>query len=85
MDKRLKLVNGEVTTVMLSNVDWNKCIFCEGEEDLSCPVDYADRFGGKGYKTLAKNLVEFHRLGQLPSRVELNRFDECDGLEATCM
>ena len=84
MDKSLKLVKGDITTIpTVSPIDWTLCLLCEKvtDESLVCPV--AHTYGGAGYKTLADNLKTLDGLGALPTSVKLNRLDEGDGLEAT--
>ena len=37
---------------------------------------------GRGFKSLAENLVKFNELGKLPKGLQLNRIDEGQGVEA---
>ena len=46
-------------------------------------ADYADRFRGAGYKTIAETLQAFYDLGCLLDDVNLTRMNDGDGLEQT--
>ena len=45
--------------------------------------DYAHRFKGAGYKTIAEAVQAFNDLACLPEDENLTRMDDCDGLELT--
>lgn len=83
MDKSLKLVTCDISAPIVSAIDWSNCFLCEEvtDEKLTCPRDHA--IGGGGYKTLAKTLPAWYKLGQLPSSLKLDRLDDGDGLEST--
>ncbi|KAL9958614.1 hypothetical protein ACROYT_G035654 [Oculina patagonica] len=88
--KPFRIVSSSDITSSLSNksdtpLEWSKCIFCqEGTgKKLVCPADYADRFKGAGYKTIAETSQAFYDLGCLPDDVNLTRMNDGDGLEQT--
>lgn len=88
--KPFRIVSSSDITSSLSNksdtpLEWSKCIFCQEDtgKKLVCPADYADRFRGAGYKTIAETLQAFYDLGCLPDDVNLTRMNDGDGLEQT--
>ncbi len=82
MAKTFKLVNPKLP-VSTCPTNWKLCLVCQEEtgEPLTCPSKSKKKDVGSGYKTLAENLVRFHKLGQLPMRLE--RLDEGQGIEFT--
>ena len=70
-----------------TNFDWNKCIFCQKltREKLICPGLSRKSDVGAGYKTLSDHVSGYKELGALPQCVNLNVWDEGDGVESTCL
>ena len=64
--------------------DWSKCALCQEDtsEVLYCPAESNHGTQGAGYKTIA-DLVGFSRIGCLPRTINLSRFDDGEGIEAT--
>ena len=62
--------------------DWEKCVLCQRDtkETLLCPENSLRVFDGAGYRSLADNLVEFKKIGQLPAHVNFERLDGGVGL-----
>lgn len=77
MKKAFRLVpGGDLTTPVEENDttnDRNKVLFCEKDtsEKLRCPAEFADRFRGVSYATIAENLTSFNDLGYLPLNIKL--------------
>ena len=52
-------------------------------EILSCPADSKRITKGAGYKTVAKNLQAFDKIGCLPKTINLSRLNGGEGIEAS--
>ena len=67
--------------------DWTKCILCQETtaEPLQCPENTrrSDIEFGKGYRTLANNIIQFNELGNLPISIDTERLDEDSGIAPT--
>ena len=55
----------------------------ETEEALRCPAKSTKTPDGSGYVSLAKNLLQFQDLGQMPLELNLDRLNDGSGVEAT--
>ena len=53
----------------------------ETAESLTSPLHSKRKDVGKGYHSLAENLVKFNELGKLPRALQLDRIDEGQGIE----
>lgn len=67
-------------------VDWTKCIFCQ--KDLQkiktvCPANSKKADAGCGYKTLADLVESFREVGGLPEGLNVDSWDERDGIANT--
>lgn len=51
-------------------------------EPLTSSLNSKRKDVGKGYQSLAENLVKFDELGELPRTLHLNRMNEGQGIEA---
>ena len=70
-----------------SNIDWSKCIFCQKilpRNKTTCPANSKKHDIGAGYKSLAEAVNGFKDLGQLPCALNVDAWDEGDGIESTC-
>ena len=65
-------VTQPVTSNPLASLDWELCIFCQGEtaEPLQCPAASKKPDAGAVYRSLADHLTQFHELGELPQQVD---------------
>ena len=71
----------------MSSFDWSKCIFCQREiakVRTVCPSDSKRTDVGCGYASLATAVRGFSEIGELPSGINVEAWDEGDGIEATC-
>ena len=71
----------------VSTIDWSKCIFCQKDLRLVktiCPANTKRSDSGAGYHSLSKDVNRFKEIGQLPPGLHVSRWDEGDGIEATC-
>lgn len=65
--------------------NWSLCAICQDlkAEKLICPAK-TNRMGYvSGYALFSENLVKFYELGCMPVSLNLARFDEGEGIEAT--
>ncbi len=78
-------MDGPQTSGQCLTTNWDLCVVCQKEtvEMLKCPANSARGAEGAGYKTLAKNLEAFDKIGSLPLTLKLSRLDEGQGIEAT--
>jgi len=67
--------------------DWNLCVFCQKhtKTGLECPARSHKAPIGSGYKSLAEHLAQFEMHKSMPLEIDLNRFNDGDGIEATLM
>ena len=65
--------------------NWGLCALCQTDtnEPLQCPARTTKPPIGRGYVTLAENLLQFQELGHMPMHLDLGRLDSGGGLEAT--
>lgn len=72
-------------STLCPTTDWSKCALCQEDtsEVLHCPAESKRGTQGAGYKTIADLLVGFSRIGCLPRTINLSRFDDGEGIEAT--
>ncbi len=86
MSKRFKLVDTTVasTSQQAAHTNWKLCVICQEQttESLTSPAHSKRQDIGRGYKSLAENLVKFNELGNLPRTLQLDRIDEGQGIEA---
>ena len=86
MSKRFKLVDATVasTSQQAAHTNWELCVICQEQttESLTSPAHSKRQDIGRGYKSLAANLVKFNELGKLPRTLQLERIDEGQGIEA---
>src|SRR6218665_441477 len=68
------------------NFNWSLCIFCQKvtRNKTTCPGASKRLDVGSGYKTLSDNVNGFKKIGALPSGLNLNLWNEGDGIEETC-
>lgn len=66
--------------------NWSLCIFCQTvtRDKTICPGDSKKLDAGSGYKTLSDNVSGFQAIGAVPSSINLNLWDDGDGIEETC-
>ncbi len=87
MDKEHKVVSPEQlqSSQLYLTTDWSKCALCQEHtsEVLRCPADSKRDSQGAGYMTMAGLLEGFDKVGCLPRKMNLARFDEGDGIETT--
>ena len=88
MDKPHKVVCQELqlqSSQMYLTTDWSKCALCQehSTEVLHCPADSKRNSQGAGYTTMAGLLEGFDKISCLPRKMNLARFDEGEGIEAT--
>ena len=73
----------------LQSTDWSKCFLCQQviSEILHCSAKskHSDVGVGQGYSTLARNLMHFNELNNLPMPIDPRRLDEGNGIEATLL
>ena len=64
-----------------ADTNWNLCVLCQQEtaEALTSPLQSKRKDVGKGYQTLAENLIKFNELGKLPLNLQLDKIDEGQG------
>ena len=63
----------------MSNFDWSKCIFCQREiakVRTVCPSGSKRTDVGCGYATLATAVRGFSEIGELPSGINIEAWDE---------
>ena len=67
-----------------ADINWELCVVCQENtaESLTSPLHSKRKDVGKGYQSLAENLVKFKELGKLSTNVQLDRMDEGQGIEA---
>ena len=65
--------------------DWSMCVLCQENtsEVLRCPAESKRNTQGAGYKTIADLLEGFNAAGCLPRTINLSRFNDGEGIEAT--
>lgn len=65
--------------------DWTKCCICQldKKEDLKSPQTSPVKKGDDGYGTMARNILRFQSLHQLPINIDPARLDEGGGKEET--
>ena len=84
--KRFKLVDTTVasTSQQAVQTNWELCVICQEQttESLTSPAHSERQDTGRGYKSLADNLVKLNELGELPRTLQLDRIDEGQGIEA---
>lgn len=88
MDKPHKVVGPEQlqsSQLQYLTTDWSKCALCQEDtsQALRCPADSKRDSQGAGYMTVAGLLEGFDKIGCLSRKMNLARFDEGDGIEAT--
>lgn len=89
MAKRYQLVDtqqpGPSKEVQAEVIDWSKCVLCQiiTKEPLQCPGESVRQDSGNGYVTLAKNLLGFNEIHEMPMDVDLTRLNDGDGIEST--
>ena len=52
-----------------ADVNWELCVLCQEQtaESLICPLQSKRKDVGKGYQSLAENLIKFKELSKLPT------------------
>ena len=86
--KRFKLLDTTVASTCTSQqavqTNWELCVICQQQktESLTSPAHSKRRYTGKGYKSLADNLVKFNEMRELPKTLQLDRIDEGQGIKA---
>ena len=77
--KKFKLIDAGKLSLNLSqqstSTNWELCIICQelAAEPLTSPLNSKRKDTGKGYHSLAENLVKFDELGELPRTLHLDR------------
>ena len=83
--KRFKLVDTweASTSQQPADTNWDLCVICQEEtaESLTSSLHSRRKDIGKGYQSLAENLVTFDELGKLPRTLQLDRMDEGQGID----
>ena len=66
-------------------IDWNICVLCQqiSPEILQCPAQSKRPSAGQGYSTLARNIISFSEIGELPIPIDVGNLDEGSGIEKT--
>ena len=87
MARRVTLVDAcsvASTPQQPTTTDWELCVVCQEVkgEPLTSPSLSKRQDVGRGYKTLAENLIKFDQLEKLPKTLQLDRIDEGEGIEA---
>ena len=86
--KKFKLIDACKTSLGSSqpptSINWELCIICQEitTELLISPLNSKRKDVGKGYQSLAENLVKFDELGELPCTLLSDRLNEGQGIEA---
>ena len=93
--KKFKLIDADKTSLNLSQqstcTNWELCIISQEitAEPLTSsfnskkpPFNSKKKDTGKGYHSLAENLVKFDELGKLPRTLHLDRLNKGEGIEA---
>jgi hypothetical protein len=73
--------------ISVPSLDWTKCIFCQKERRnscLTCPANSKRTDVGCGYNSLSEALERLRSINQLPKTLNIQYFDEGDGIAATC-
>ena len=80
MDKQHKVVGPEQlqSSQLYLTTDWSKCALCQEHtsEVLRCPADSKRDSQGAGYMTMAGLLEGFDKIGCLPRKMNLARFEK---------
>lgn len=73
------------TSQSTTTIDWDLCVICQQNtsESLISPLQSKRKSVGKGYHSLAENLMKFKELGNLPKTLQsqLDTIDEGQGIE----
>ena len=92
MSKKVSLVKEGPSTsyseVELQSTHWELCCLCQQDDGnpLLCPANNNDSKSNKcGYESLARNLIEFDRIGSVPMMIDLNRLDGGIGIMETLL
>lgn len=92
MSKRHVLIDpAQPTTSKQSKLhcptNWELCALCQVEtrEALQCPARSSKPPVGSCYVSLARDLLAFREIEQIPAELDLNRLDDGNGIEATLM
>jgi len=84
--KKFKLIDTWETSSsqQLAETNWELCVVCQEvtAEPLTSPLHSKRKDIGKGYQSLAENLIKFDELGKLPRTLQLDRLNEGQGVEA---
>ena len=86
--KKFKLIDTCKTSLDLSqqptSTNWELCVICQETtaEPLTSPLNSKRKDVGKGYQSLAENLVKFIKLGELLRTSHLDGMNEGQGIEA---
>ena len=67
-------------------LDWNLCIFCQKNlrSKTRCPAKSNRTDVGSGYASLEKDVANFKNTGKFPPGLNINSWDDGDGIAATC-
>ena len=83
--KKFKLIDTWETSSSQqpAGTNWELCVICQEvtAEPLTSPLNSKRNDIGKGYQSLAENLVKFDELGKLPRTLHLDRLNEGQGIE----
>ena len=84
--KKFKLIDTWETSSSQqpAGTNWKLCVICQAvtAEPLISPLNSKRNDIGKGYQSLAENLVKFDEVGKLPRTLHLDRLNEGQGIEA---
>ena len=74
--------------VRVTPTNWNKCVLCQttkARQSLRCPLDDKNPQADPGatYRSIIENIKKLEELEQLPFTIDLQRFDDGDGITET--
>jgi len=86
MSKKCILVDASLpASVLQPELDWKECFLCQQRtaEKLVCPDRSKRQDSIAGYQSLVDILLEFEKIGELPSHLVPARLDDGSGLAST--
>ena len=71
--------------IKTDTTDWSLCVLCQEKktENLQNPLSGSRSDRGRGYDTIASNILEFDSLNALPIHINLTRLDGGNGVAET--